>query len=59
MKLFPDSEESSVGVPPYKTHMKLTIFSVTQADYGMYKCVAKNPRGETDGTIRVYGKCEP
>lgn len=43
-------------MPPYKTHMKLTIFSVTQADYGMYKCVAKNPRGETDGTIRVYGK---
>lgn len=26
------------------------------ADYGMYKCVAKNPRGETDGTIRLYGK---
>lgn len=50
------SEESSVGVPPYKTHMKLTIFSVTMADYGMYKCVAKNPRGETDGTIRVYGE---
>lgn len=25
-------------------------------DDGMYKCVAKNPRGETDGTIRLYGK---
>lgn len=36
--------------------MKLTIFSVSMADYGMYKCVAKNPRGETDGTIRLYGK---
>lgn len=36
--------------------MRLTIFNVNQADYGMYKCVAKNPRGETDGTIRVYSE---
>lgn len=50
------SAETSVGTPSYKTHMKLTIFSVSMADYGMYKCVAKNPRGETDGTIRLYGK---
>lgn len=48
--------DTSVGTPSYKTHMKLTIFSVSMADYGMYKCVAKNPRGETDGTIRLYGK---
>lgn len=26
------------------------------SDYGSYKCVAKNPRGETDGTIRLYSK---
>lgn len=26
-------------------------------DYGNYKCVAKNPRGETDGTIGLYSKC--
>lgn len=25
-------------------------------DYGSYKCVAKNPRGETDGGIRLYCK---
>lgn len=25
-------------------------------DYATYKCVAKNPRGETDGSIRVYSK---
>lgn len=25
-------------------------------DYEMYKCVARNPRGETDGTIRLYRK---
>lgn len=36
--------------------MKLTIFNVSMVDYGTYKCVAKNPRGETDGTIRLYGK---
>lgn len=53
------SADTSVGMPPYKTHMKLTIFSVSLADYGMYKCVAKNPRGETDGTIRLYGKFNP
>lgn len=46
--------ESTIGVPTYKTHMKLTIFNVSNGDDGMYKCVAKNPRGETDGTIRLY-----
>ncbi|XP_014204982.1 lachesin-like [Copidosoma floridanum] len=44
--------------PSYKTNMTLTIVNVQQADYGMYKCVAKNPRGETEGTIRLY-KSEP
>jgi len=43
-------------VPAYKTHMKLTIISVGSGDDGIYKCVAKNPRGETDGIIRLYGK---
>lgn len=50
------SAETSVGTPSYKTHMRLTIFSVSTADYTTYKCVAKNPRGETDGSIRLYGK---
>lgn len=48
--------ESSIGVPVYKTHMKLTILNVGSGDDGIYKCVAKNPRGETDGIIRLYGK---
>ncbi|XP_068909845.1 neurotrimin-like isoform X2 [Tenebrio molitor] len=38
----------------YKVHMKLTIRSVSFADYGSYKCVAKNSLGETDGTIKLY-----
>ncbi|CAH1713377.1 neurotrimin-like isoform X2 [Aphis gossypii] len=42
------------GVPSYKVQMKLTIVDVSQTDYGVYKCVAKNSRGETDGTIRLY-----
>lgn len=36
--------------------MRLTIYNVQRYDYGTYKCVAKNPRGETDGTIRLYCK---
>lgn len=35
--------------------MKLTILNVGSGDDGIYKCVAKNPRGETDGIIRLYG----
>ncbi|XP_017794423.1 PREDICTED: lachesin-like, partial [Habropoda laboriosa] len=44
--------------PSYKTHMTLTIYDLQDEDYGSYKCVAKNPRGETDGTIRLYSKCQ-
>ena len=32
------------------------ISLMSSRDYGKYKCVAKNPRGQTDGTISVYGK---
>lgn len=48
--------ENIVGSPPYKTHMRLTIANIQNSDYGTYKCVAKNPRGETDGTIRLYSR---
>lgn len=48
--------ENIVGTPSFKSHMKLTIIDVGPLDMGQYKCVAKNPRGETEGTIRVYGK---
>lgn len=51
--------ESSIGFPVYKTHMKLTILSVSNGDDGIYKCVAKNPRGETDGIIRLYVSYPP
>ncbi|XP_055389359.1 lachesin [Condylostylus longicornis] len=51
--------ESIVGAPAYKTHMKLTIINVNAGDDGMYKCVAKNPRGETDSSIRLYISTPP
>lgn len=36
--------------------MRLHITNVQKSDYGSYKCVAKNPRGEMDGTIKLYSK---
>ena len=48
--------ESIVGHPEYKTTMRLTITNVDEQDENSYKCVAKNPRGESEGTIRLY--CE-
>ncbi|KAL6445018.1 hypothetical protein ACFW04_002146 [Cataglyphis niger] len=41
----------------YKVHMILTINSVSPADYGSYKCVSRNSLGDTDGSIKVYRKC--
>lgn len=41
----------------YKVLMKLTILSVDIADLGLlYKCVAKNSLGDTDGAIKLYRK---
>ena len=36
--------------------MILDIERLASLDFGMYKCVAKNPRGQTDGTITLYGR---
>ncbi|XP_055546395.1 lachesin-like [Wyeomyia smithii] len=51
--------ESVAGTPSYKAVMKLFITEVQHSDYGIYKCIAKNPRGETDGTIRLYSSSPP
>lgn len=34
--------------------MKLTIISVSQNDFGSYRCVSKNSLGDTDGSIKLY-----
>lgn len=48
--------EPSYSTNGYKIHMKLTIRSIIQADYGNYKCVSKNSLGDTDGTIQLFGE---
>ena len=45
----------SCDLSVFKVEMSLTITRMLGRDYGKYKCVAKNPRGQTDGTISVYG----
>ena len=36
--------------------MKLTINNAGEPHFGKYTCVAKNPRGQTDGSITLYGE---
>ncbi|XP_030242938.1 hemicentin-1 isoform X1 [Drosophila navojoa] len=38
----------------YKITMRLTIYDVDIADFGAYRCVAKNSLGDTDGAIKLY-----
>uniref|UniRef100_A0A1I8PLK1 Ig-like domain-containing protein n=1 Tax=Stomoxys calcitrans TaxID=35570 RepID=A0A1I8PLK1_STOCA len=51
--------ETIPGNPSYKATMRLHITNVQRSDYGSYKCVAKNPRGEMDGTIKLYMSSPP
>ncbi|VVC43062.1 Immunoglobulin subtype,Immunoglobulin-like domain,Immunoglobulin-like fold,Immunoglobulin subtype [Cinara cedri] len=43
----------------YKSHMKLIIKSLSQKDYGNYKCVTKNSLGESEGSMRIYEITRP
>jgi len=47
--------EMLTGSPSYITIMRLSVANIEPRDYGIYKCIAKNPRGETEGSIRLYG----
>lgn len=40
----------------YKSKMQLKIRDLKPDDYGSYTCFAKNSLGETEGTIKLYGK---
>ncbi|ROT68453.1 putative lachesin-like isoform X7, partial [Penaeus vannamei] len=41
------------GSQKYKTHMLLTIKSVTKADIGEYNCIANNSQGGAEQVVRV------
>ena len=53
-----DKYEAVSSDDSYRVYMRLKIRSVGLADFGAYKCVAKNSLGETDGTIKLYGKAD-
>lgn len=40
----------------YRAHMKLTVRGLQMHDFGNYRCISKNSLGETEGSIRLYGK---
>merc|ERR550517_1656886 len=45
--------------PSYKIHMELRITGVRGSDFGAYRCIAKNPRGSTDGEITLTEEIVP
>ncbi|XP_031787701.1 lachesin isoform X2 [Nasonia vitripennis] len=49
-------ESSTSG---YETTMKLVIRSVRSQDYGLFRCIATNSLGETDGKITLYSISRP
>ncbi|CAG9803944.1 unnamed protein product [Chironomus riparius] len=51
--------ETLLTTPSYKSIMRLTIFNIQHSDFGIYKCIAKNPRGETESSIRLYSSQPP
>ncbi|KAL5282013.1 hypothetical protein ACFFRR_005341 [Megaselia abdita] len=48
-----DKYETSSTTIGYSKYMKLQIRNVVSADFGSYRCVAKNSLGETDGIIKL------
>lgn len=51
VKYFTETVETN-----YRTQMRLTIRNLKERDFGTYKCLSKNSLGETEGSIRLYGK---
>lgn len=43
----------------YNVVMKLIIYNITDADFRTYRCLAKNPQGETSGEISLYENPRP
>lgn len=40
----------------YRSYMSLTIRNLQPDNFGNYRCISKNSLGETEGSIRLYGK---
>ena len=40
----------------FQIGMELRIHKVQGEDFGVYRCIAKNPRGQTDGEITLRGE---
>ncbi|KAL7637547.1 UNVERIFIED_CONTAM: hypothetical protein RMT77_012275 [Armadillidium vulgare] len=49
-----DRLEATVAKNSYKAYMTLRIKRVVKEDFGVFRCIAKNSLGETDGAIKVY-----
>lgn len=55
--LLPTAKHSmTTNVNGYRARMRLTIHHLAKRDIGNYRCVSKNSLGETEGSIRLYGK---
>ncbi|PBC34966.1 Lachesin [Apis cerana cerana] len=47
---------TSIMENSYRAYMRLTIRNLQAGDFGNYRCISKNSLGETEGSIRLYGK---
>lgn len=56
MLLSANKHSTEITENSYRTLMKLTVKNLQSNDFGTYKCISKNSLGETEGTIRLYGK---
>lgn len=43
----------------YNLNMQLRVKNIQKGDYGEYRCIVKNPLGETDGQITLYETAAP
>ncbi|KAK8757579.1 hypothetical protein V5799_004789 [Amblyomma americanum] len=41
---------------PYRLLLRLTVRDLKPEDFGTYKCVSKNPLGETEANIKLQGQ---
>ena len=51
-----DKYESVLIDDVYRVFMRLKIRNLEKKDFGMYRCIARNFLGETDGSVHLYGK---